>query len=310
MIQLPESVNGDDAKLGNDALSLSPVPPVPMRYSEFDIWRDIKNIFCVNVLLVVLLLGGLLSTFFTKGEARDEPSPGAIVCFALLGFVILGYWIAMFGALQEIGGALSAPKLRGEAKLREYVEDMQRAKLRVRFKVECHHMHSPKRKVSGPANTGKPRKKVTHCSYHPFKYATICTDKSTLLKNWQEPAGGEEGTLLETDSVAVVTTKVIWKATKGATTDALKAEKKRLYEEHKDRDKVCTVTTSCSFIPKHLKVQLYTPGDASIRRLPLVVELILVLLWLGAPLCFYYNYRLKRRIRHTVHKTFYIDEAA
>lgn len=314
-------VNGDDAKsdkgrldellpaVANNALSLSPVPPVPMRTRERkEGWgKPDKFIFCINVLLVVLLLLGLLFTFFTKGEASEI---GTVLCFAWMSFVILGYLLTMCKMLEYFGGVLSAPKLRGEAKLRAYVEDMQRAELRVSFEIVCHHMKGPaKRKTSGPPNTGKATKKVTHRSSHPFKYATICTDKSTLFKNWQEPAGGEEGTL-ETDFVAVLTTCLKWSAAEGATADALNAEKKRVYEEHKDRDKVCTVTTVVELLPEHLKTQLYTPGDASIRRLPLVVELILVLLCLGAPLFFYYKRRLNRHILHTVHKAFYIPDHA
>jgi hypothetical protein len=282
--------------VANDALSPSPVPPVPMGTRvDKEGWGFI---FFINVLLVVLLLSGLLFTFFTKGGAREV---GTVLSFSLFGFVTLLYLCTMGDELKKVGGELSAPMIRGEANLRAYVEDMQRAELRVNIDVECHHMSSTTGK-GNPNNRskGKPTKRVTHRSSHPFEYATTCTDKSTLLKNWQV----EEGTL-ETDFVAVLSTNLKWSAAKGPTADALNAESKRVYQEHKDRDKVCTVRRTAS-LPGRLKTQLYTPGDASIRRLPQVVELILVLLCLGAPLAIYYRRTLNRRILHTVHKTIYI----
>jgi len=80
----------------------------------------------------------------------------------------------------------------------------------------------------------------------------------------------------------------------------------RLYEENKHRDRKCTVTVKAT-LPGQKKSQLYAPAGGATKRLPLVAELLLVLLGLGAPLYFYYARRLSRHIAHTVDKTLYIE---
>ena len=106
--------------------------------------------------------------------------------------------------------------------------------------------------------------------------------------------------------MAVVSSKLSWKPAKGKTADKLKAEKTRLYEENKHRDRKCTVTVKAT-LPGQKKDQLYAPAGGATKRLPLVAELLLVLLGLGAPLYFYYARRLSRHIEHTVDKTLYIE---
>jgi len=150
---------------------------------------------------------------------------------------------------------------------------------------------------------------VTHRSSHPFTYATS-TDVSTLKKNWQQPAGGgggEDGSL-GTGFVAVVSSEWSWSVAKGATADKLKAEKLRLYEENKHRDKSCSVTVKVS-LPGRLKTQLYAPAGAKFAdwRRPCVAELLLVFFCLGAPMYFYYARKLSRNVEHHVRKTIYIE---
>ena len=93
---------------------------------------------------------------------------------------------------------------------------------------------------------------------------------------------------------------------KGATADKIKAEKRRLHEENKHRDKECSVTVKVS-LPGQCSDQLYVPDDAKLGKLPAVVELLLVFLGLGGPLWFYYSSRVSRHIEHKVHKTIYIE---
>ena len=128
-------------------------------------------------------------------------------------------------------------------------------------------------------------------------------------KNWQQPAGGgggEDGGL-GTGFVAVVSSGLSWSAAKGATADKLKAEKKRLYDANKHRDKTCSVTVRASLPGQHSDL-LYAPAGAKFtKRLSCVVELLLVFFGLGAPLFFYYKHKLSRHVAHTVRKTIYIE---
>ena len=199
---------------------------------------------------------------------------------------------------------LNAPKLRDEGELTAYVEEMQRAQPQVSFSVVCSHMSSSKTKVA--KGSKKPQEIVTHRSSHPFTYATVCTDKSNLTKNWQQPTGGGngEGGSLGTGFAAVVSSKLSWSAAKGETAELIKAEKERLHQENKDRDSKCSVTVNVS-LPGWRSDQLYAPANA--KQLSPVAEVLLVFFGLGAPLYCWYARRLRRHIRHTVRKTIYIE---
>ncbi len=225
----------------------------------------------------------------------------------LWAFWLIIYLCSMYTALVKVMRYhLNAPKLRDEGELTAYVEEMQRAQPQVSFSVECSHMSSSKRKVSGPPNTSKPTEIVTHRSSHPFTYATVCTDKSDLTKNWQQPTGGGngEGGSLGTGFVAVVSSKLSWSAAEGETAELIKAEKERLHRENKDRDSKCSVTVNVS-LPGWLADQLYAPANP--KQLSPVAEVLLVFFGLGAPLYYWYARRLRRHIRHTVRKTIYIE---
>jgi len=215
------------------------------------------------------------------------------------------YLVTMYVVIVHvIGYHLKAPKLRDEGELTAYVTKMQREQLQVSFSVECYHTTGSRSKTS---HTGTKKTIVTHRSSHPFAYAAS-TDVSTLAQSWLQPAGGgsgEDGSL-GTGFLAVVSSKLSWKAAKGKTADKLKAEKTRLYEKNKHRDVKCTVTVEAT-LPGQKKDQLYAPAGGATKRLPLVAELLLVLSGLGAPLYFYYARRLRRRIEHTVNKTLYIE---
>ena len=244
-----------------------------------------------------------------EGGDCPQPSVGnpyiwALVLWFFCSVIYLVSVCTAFGKLIHLH--LNAPKLRDEGDLTAYVEKMQRAQPQVSFSVVCSHMSGGSRgKHSHTGTGGKPKPVVTHCSSHPFTYAT-CTDKSNLTKNWQQPTGGGigEGGSLGTGFVAVVSSKLKWSAAKGATADLITAEKERLRLENKDRDKKCSVTVKVN-LPGHLPNQLYAPANP--KRLPPVADWILVFLGLGAPLFFWYRRRLTRRIAHTVHKTIYIE---
>ena len=221
-------------------------------------------------------------------------------------FSSIAYLVVMCEVFKVIGFRFKAPKLRDEGELTAYVTKMQRAQLQVSFSVVCSHSSGGvKGKTVGKS---KPKTVVTHRSSHPFTYSTS-TDVSTLTKNWQQPAGGgggEDGGL-GTGFVAVVSSGLSWSAAKGATADKLKAEKKRLYDANKHRDKRCSVTVRASLPGCHSHL-LYAPAGAKFtKRLSPVAELLLVFFGFGAPLIFYYERRLSRHVAHTVRKTFYIE---
>ena len=225
-------------------------------------------------------------------------------------FSIWFYLLSMCQAFKVIGHYFKAPKLRDEGELTAYVTDMQRAQLQVSFRVVCSHSSGGGGGIGGLRKT-KSRTVVTHRSSHPFTYATS-TDVSTLTKNWQQPAGGgggEDGLGLGlgTGFVAVVSSGLSWSAAKGATADKLKAEKKRLYDANKHRDKNCSVTVGASLPGRHAHL-LYAPAGAKFtKRLSGVAELLLFFFGFGAPLFFYYKRRLSRHVAHTVRKTLYIE---
>jgi hypothetical protein len=219
----------------------------------------------------------------------------------------LFYLFTMCVVLANVSGPIwNAPKLRDERELTAYVTEMQRAQLQVGFSVVCSHTESEGPSTSSASQKSKSWTVVTHRSSHSFAYAAS-TDVSTLTKNWQQPAGGgggEDGSLGR-GFAAVVNSKLSWTAANGVTADKLKAEKTRLYEENKDRDKKCSVKFEVS-LPGQLSCQLYAPAGAT-KRLPLVCERLLVFLGLGAPLWFYYDRRLSKHVEHTVRKTIYIE---
>jgi len=247
---------------------------------------------------------------FDGGDCAP-PSAEMVSTVTLLSYAFiictLVYLATMYVVIvQVIGHHLKAPKLRDEGELTAYVTKMQREQLQVSFSVVCSHTGGGRSKTSH-TGTGQSEIVVTHRSSHPFAYAAS-TDVSTLAQSWLQPAGGgsgEDGSL-GTGFLAVVSSRLSWKAAKGKTADKLKAEKKRLYEENKHRDRKCTVTVEAT-LPGHKEDQLYAPAGGATKRLPLVAELLLVLLGLGAPLYFYYARRLSRHIEHTVHKTLYIE---
>ena len=184
---------------------------------------------------------------FDGGDCVVEEAEGdwRFLSIILMVFGMIGYLVSMHHVFGMIGYHLKAPKLRDEGELTAYVTKMQRAQLQVSFSVVCSHSSGG---VKGKT-VGKSRSKtvVTHRSSHPFTYSTS-TDVSTLTKNWQQPAGGgggEDGGL-GTGFVAVVSSGLSWSAAKGATADKLKAEKKRLYDANKHRDKKCSVTVGAS----------------------------------------------------------------
>mmetsp|Transcript_47331 Transcript_47331/g.131601 ORF Transcript_47331/g.131601 Transcript_47331/m.131601 type:complete len:380 (+) Transcript_47331:257-1396(+) len=223
-------------------------------------------------------------------------------------FSILLYLLPIGNLIKVIGRYLKAPQLRDEGELTAYVSKMQRAQLQVSFSVVCSHTTGGSRHKNSHTGTGQSKTVVTHRSSHPFTYSTS-TDVSTLTKNWQQPAGGgggEDGGL-GTGFVAVVSSGLSWSAAKGATADKLKAEKKRLYDANKHRDKTCSVTVRASLPGQHSDL-LYAPAGAKFtKRLSCVVELLLVFFGLGAPLFFYYKHKLSRHVAHTVRKTIYIE---
>ena len=244
---------------------------------------------------------------FDGGDCVVEEVPSGRWYFIMLCvFSILPYLLSMCEEYGVIGRYLKAPKLRDEGELTAYVTKMQRAQLQVSFSVVCSHSSGG---VQGKT-VGKSKSKtvVTHRSSHPFTYSTS-TDVSTLTKNWQQPAGGgggEDGGL-GTGIVAVVSSGLSWSVAKGATADKLKAEKKRLYDANKHRDKTCSVTVRASLPGRHSNL-LYAPAGAKFtKRLSRVVELLLVFFGLGAPLFFYYKRKLSRHVAHTVRKTIYIE---
>ena len=90
-------------------------------------------------------------------------------------------------------------------------------------------------------------------------------------------------------------------------TNTLKAEKRRLHDENKHRDKRCSVSVK-AVLPDRLPTQLYAPAGAPFtKRFNPIVELVLVFLGLGVPLYFYYDRKLSKRLEHRVRKTIYID---
>ena len=221
----------------------------------------------------------------------------------LLALSTFVYLCTMLLLLRNVSGYLKkAPRLRDERELTAYVTKMQQAQPQVSFSVVCSHMGGGGRDKVGPGSS-KSRPVFTHRSSHPFTYATS-TDASTLTRNWQQP-GGEDGSL-GTGFVAAVSSGLSWSMAKGATADKIKAEKRRLHEENKHRDKECSVTVKVS-LPGQCSDQLYVPDDAKLGKLPAVVELLLVFLGLGGPLWFYYSSRVSRHIEHKVHKTIYIE---
>lgn len=251
---------------------------------------------------------------FDGGDCAPPSPPSAetstvTVLSGAFGICTFVYLITMYVVIvQVIGHHLKAPKLRDEGELTAYVTKMQREQLQVSFSVVCSHTTGGgTRTKTSHTGTNQSKTVVTHRSSHPFAYATS-TDVSTLTQSWLQPAGGgsgEDGSL-GTGFLAVVSSGLSWKAAKGKTADKLKAEKTRLYEENKHRDRECTVTVKAT-LPGQKKDQLYAPAGGATKRLPLVAELLLVLLGLGAPLYFYYARRLSRRIEHTVDKTLYIE---
>jgi len=245
---------------------------------------------------------------FDGGDCVVEEEADHVPWFYLILFFGGGiYLLTMHHVLGVVGYHLKAPKLRDEAELTAYVTKMQRAQPTVSFSVVCSHTSGGGGGVGGSRKT-KSKTVVTHRSSHPFTYSTS-TDASTLSKNWQQPAGGgggEDGGL-GMGHVAVVNSGLTWSAAKGATADKLKAEKKRLHDENKHRDKKCVVTVKAS-LPGKLPTQLYAPAGAKFtKRLSPCAELLLVFFGLGAPLYFYYVYRLSRHVDHTVRKTIYIE---
>ena len=235
-----------------------------------------------------------------EGAAPDGGTP---VYIYLMPLAILIYLGTMYFYLNKvIGYHLKAPKLRDEGELTAYVTRMQKAQVQVRFSVVCSHTTGTRTKTS---HTGTNKTVVTHRSSHPFAYAAS-TDASTLTMDWQQPAYGGEAGSLGTD-VAIVSSGLLWFAAKGVTADKLMAEKKRLYEENKHRDKDCSVSVKAA-LPDRLPYQLYVPAGAKFtKRLPLIAELLLVFFGLGAPLFFYYKRRLRRCVELTVRKTIFIE---
>ena len=244
---------------------------------------------------------------FDGGDCVEETSyegpDQRIAIYVSLWGAFCMYLFMMTGLLSNVVGYhLKAPKLRDERELTAYVTEMQRAQLQVSFSVVCSHS------VRAKNREAKSSTHVTHRSSHPFAYAAS-TDVSTLTKNWQQPAGGgggEDGSL-GTGFVAVVSSDLSWKPAKGVTADKFKAEKQRLYEENKHRDRNCSVTAVAS-LPGRRSNQLYAPANATNgKRLPCIAEALLVLLGLGAPLWSHYRRALSRHIKHTVVKTIYIE---
>jgi hypothetical protein len=234
---------------------------------------------------------------------RMEEDEFLKVMSSLLAVSTFVYLCTMLLLLRNVSGYLKkAPRLRDERELTAYVTKMQQAQPQVSFSVVCSHMGGGGRDKVGPGSS-KSRPVFTHRSSHPFTYATS-TDASTLTQNRQQP-GGEDGSL-GTGFVAAVSSGLSWSMAKGATADKIKAEKKRLHEENKHRDKKCSVTVKAS-LPGQCSEQLYVPDDAKLGKLPAVVELLLVFLGLGGPLWFYYSSRVSRHIEHKVHKTIYIE---
>jgi hypothetical protein len=247
---------------------------------------------------------------FDGGDCAPEPWSGTMVEQLSYPFGILtfGYLVTMYVVIVHvIGDHLKAPKLRDEGELTAYVTKMQREQLQVSFSVVCSHTTGSSKPKTSHTGTGSKKTIVTHRSSHPFAYAAS-TDVSTLAQSWLQPAGGGSGWegSLGTGSLAVVSSKLSWKPAKGKTADKLEAERRRLKEENKHRDSECTVTVKAT-LPGQKKDQLYAPAGGATKRLPLVAELLLVLLGLGAPLYFYYARRLSRHIEHTVDKTIYIE---
>ena len=221
----------------------------------------------------------------------------------LLALSTFVYLCTMLLVLRNVSGYLKkALRLRDERELTVYVTKMQQAQPQVSFSVVCSHPSVHTSKSPAPGRS-KSHPVVTHRSSHPFTYATS-TDASTLTQNWQQP-GGEDGSL-GTGFVAAVSSGLSWSMAKGATADKIKAEKKRLHEENKHRDKKCSVTVKAS-LPGQCSEQLYVPDDAKLGKLPAVVELLLVFFGLGGPLWFYYSRGVSRHIEHRVHKTIYIE---
>lgn len=283
------------------------LPSVPMRYDEENAYKKLKGekmfwICLSNVVVIVFVLLTVVA-FLDLITGMFPPILGGLFLF------YIGYLAVSFKVFGWITSLLDAPKLRDEGELTAYVTKMQRAELKVSFTVEC--SHTPKKQSKTPPDTSKPHAVVTHTSSHPFEYATS-TDKSTLGRTWQQPAadGGEDRGLLGTGFVALVTSELKWFAAKGVTANKMRAEKDRLYEEHKDKDKECVLAISV-VLPDQEEAQLYVPADANFQgRLPKIAEFFLIIFWLGAPLFFYYAKQLRYVIKHTVSKTIYSADHA
>lgn len=280
--------------------AMAPLTAIPMSYKATQPVVFTGQMFILvvisNLLVIVLML---LSLFF--GLTGDTYVPFV----ASLGLCCIVYWGFTYLVLKKIGYIMEeAPKLRSEANVTEYVVAMQRAEPQVSLHVECSHWASGSKASNGRTTASKGSTKVTYTASHPFEIAASTDKSTTLSKNWQQP--GEDGSL-GTGFVAVVSGEIRFCPGAGATADKLKAEKERLYEENKHRDKDCSVTSGVS-LPGWEPRQLYAPADAKFtKRFPRVAELLLVVIGLGAPLCMYYGRMLSRHIHLKVVKNVYIE---
>jgi len=284
--------------------AIAPPGPVPVSFEQSgNCWKCTSLTGYgkseVVVWLIYLLIIAANIAFVLSGCCFIMPFPiplGLVAGF----FVGAHHWGWASAAWKKLSNAADGPKLENEAALRAYATKMQNQCITLHINVETFHYEK-----RGSNNYRKTVTVYTHRSKHIFNYKT-CTDESKLVKNWYTPSAGvDKDVSLDTSRATVVQSGLTWATAAGETTKKLAAEKARLYDAWKKRDRECRVTVVAS-LPGRVPTHVYLPTGAEPPPKLQLPGLAMVLLWLcglGLPMVLWRETTyFRRRIDHRVHK--------
>lgn len=289
------------AKKSPPPKAIVPIGDVPVTYKS----GSTKGISTRSPISLGFLLGWLFYTANVAGVVYCLITGVIIAPYPLPLGIVLGLFLSTWHlgnvaeSLKQLQATNAAARLHNDKQLRAYAGQMQKSVVSIHLHVRCWHTESRER-----ANRSKKPVQITvtrHSSKHVFAYST-CADQSAFVPNYK-PFNGVAWRPFETDRVAVVQSCFTWKCAPGATHQKLQAEKHRLYEANKHRDRNCEVKVVAT-LPGRKPTQLYIPdgAPAPAGATPTFVSVGLSLCGLGIPLILCLESQFTRRIQHNVHK--------
>ena len=179
---------------------------------------------------------------------------------------------------------------------------VQRASPLVRAHVRCYHHVSSKRNSTV----------VTYRGSTCFTYAVV-EDRTELTRNWLEHDGTDSANAIGPSHPFVIESRLEWKVGDAPTRQALEALKKKLHTKHKDKDKMCEVTTSAK-VECLVSRQIYVPDGQSITPKggnSLIFFFCELFIPMFGSISFYLSTRriATKLITHTAYKTIHVESS-